>query len=317
MTIFSIPCYCLLWCWHYGWRLIGCQACFRIFHDDILITNHHRFRYWLGAEQATSHYLNLCWFNSLMHECDSLARGTIYFSYHDKTHQNISTLRPKLIRRRIMIHMCSAREFTWLVYLPQNRPVMWNKLVQFDGHIIHMVWRWRHNDMENCPHYWPFASGIHRSPVDSPQSQFCAALKLPFVVGWTKRRVVGGFRRHDAHMTSLMCWCWRWWNGRNWKRGGGKRITRIWCTISSKPDYLTNISRPEAPERSIHYNDVIMGEMASQITRIAKSGADQRKHQSPASLVFVLGIHRWPVNSPHKGPVTRKMFLFDDVIMWQ
>ena len=26
------------------------------------------------------------------------------------------------------------------------------------------------------------------------------------------------------------------------------------------------------------------------------------------------GFHRWPVNSPHKGPVTRKMFPFDDVI---
>ena len=39
------------------------------------------------------------------------------------------------------------------------------------------------------------------------------------------------------------------------------------------------------------------------------------KHQSSASLAFVLGIHRWPVNSPHKGPVTRKMFPFDDVIM--
>ena len=29
----------------------------------------------------------------------------------------------------------------------------------------------------------------------------------------------------------------------------------------------------------------------------------------------VRGIHRWPVNSPHKGPVTRKIFPFDDVIM--
>ena len=36
------------------------------------------------------------------------------------------------------------------------------------------------------------------------------------------------------------------------------------------------------------------------------SGADQRKHQSSASLVFVRGIHRWPVNCPHKWPVTRK-----------
>ena len=45
------------------------------------------------------------------------------------------------------------------------------------------------------------------------------------------------------------------------------------------------------------------------------SGADQRKHQSSASLAFVRGIHRWPVNSPHKWPVTLKMFLLDDVIM--
>ena len=35
------------------------------------------------------------------------------------------------------------------------------------------------------------------------------------------------------------------------------------------------------------------------------SGAVQRKHQCSASLAFVRGIHRWPVNSPHKGPVTR------------
>ena len=70
-----------------------------------------------------------------------------------------------------------------------------------------------------------------------------------------------------------------------------------------------------------HYNDVIMGAMASQITSLTivystvYSRKHQRKHQSSASLAFVRGIHRWPVNSPHKGPVTRKMFPFDDVIM--
>ena len=41
-----------------------------------------------------------------------------------------------------------------------------------------------------------------------------------------------------------------------------------------------------------------------------------KKHQSFASLAFVRGIHRWPVNSLHKEPVTRKMFPFDDVIMY-
>ena len=44
-------------------------------------------------------------------------------------------------------------------------------------------------------------------------------------------------------------------------------------------------------------------------------GADQRKHQSSASLAFVRGIHRWPVNSPHKGSITRKIFPFDEVII--
>ena len=64
-----------------------------------------------------------------------------------------------------------------------------------------------------------------------------------------------------------------------------------------------------------------MSATASQITNltivysIVHSDTDQRKHQSSASLAFVRGIHRGPVNSPHKWPVTRKMFSFDDVIM--
>ena len=71
----------------------------------------------------------------------------------------------------------------------------------------------------------------------------------------------------------------------------------------------------------IHYSDVIMGAMVSQITSLTivyssvYSDTDQRKHQSSVSLAFVRGIHRWPVNSPHNGPVTRKMFPYDDVIM--
>ena len=66
-----------------------------------------------------------------------------------------------------------------------------------------------------------------------------------------------------------------------------------------------------------YYNNVIMSGTASQITGVQIvcsticSGADQRKHENSA---YVRGIHRWPVDFPHKGPVTRKMFLFDDSI---
>ena len=54
--------------------------------------------------------------------------------------------------------------------------------------------------------------------------------------------------------------------------------------------------------------------MASQITGVSivcstvRSGADQRKYQSPVSLAFVMTTHRWPVVSPHIGTVTRKCF---------
>ena len=64
-----------------------------------------------------------------------------------------------------------------------------------------------------------------------------------------------------------------------------------------------------------------MGTIASQITSpttvysTINSDADQRIHQTSASLAFVQGIHRSPVNSPYKWSVTRIMFPFDDVIM--
>ena len=64
-----------------------------------------------------------------------------------------------------------------------------------------------------------------------------------------------------------------------------------------------------------------MGVMASQITSLTivysavYSGTDQREYQNAASLAFVRGIHRGPMNSPQNWPVTRKMFPFDDVIM--
>ena len=86
-----------------------------------------------------------------------------------------------------------------------------------------------------------------------------------------------------------------------------------WYIILKKSNL--QIEFPRCPQTNIlHYSDIIMSAMASHITSIyivcwnVDSGSDQRKHQRPASLAFVCGIHRWQVNSPHKRPVTRKYF---------
>ena len=103
-----------------------------------------------------------------------------------------------------------------------------------------------------------------------------------------------------------------------------RHISQIHCdpiitkSIVSK---IIKINVQTSTSASYHYSYVIMSAMASQITCVWSdystvcSGADQRKHQSSAWLDFVRGIQRGPVNSPHKGPVTRKMFPFDDVIL--
>ena len=111
-------------------------------------------------------------------------------------------------------------------------------------------------------------------------------------------------------------------------------ISRICLNIIGKsPDGLTkevfigveifwwNLSNKLVAFTAIHYNDVIMGVVASQITgvpvvcTVIGSGTNQRKYQTSASLALVKGIHCWPMNSMHKGPVTQKMLPFDEFIM--
>ena len=62
-----------------------------------------------------------------------------------------------------------------------------------------------------------------------------------------------------------------------------------------------------------------MGAMASQITNLlivyTTVIQSQIKKIKSASLAFVWGIHLWPMKSPYKGPVTRKIFPFGYVIM--
>ena len=77
-------------------------------------------------------------------------------------------------------------------------------------------------------------------------------------------------------------------------------ICILWHTIFEAHEFFNFMSTRGRPR---HYSDVRMGTIASQITSltivysIVYSDADQRKHQSSASLAFVRGIHRGPVNS--------------------
>ena len=105
---------------------------------------------------------------------------------------------------------------------------------------------------------------------------------------------------------------------------------KLICVSKSGPwkhaltKFVSTVNDPVEGDQHItvgHYSDIIMSTMASQITGVSIvystvcSGATQRKHQRSTSLAFVRGIHRWPVDSSHKIPVTRKMFPFGDVIM--
>ena len=114
---------------------------------------------------------------------------------------------------------------------------------------------------------------------------------------------------------------------RQWLVTNSASITRTivdFMSIGTKPQgNSTQNTGVFFQEIAVHYCDVIMGTMASLITSLTSVystvhwGADQRKHQSSASLAFVRRSHRWPPNSPHKWPITRKMFPVDDVIMWK
>ena len=98
-----------------------------------------------------------------------------------------------------------------------------------------------------------------------------------------------------------------------------KKLIFYLCSVDSKRLHSVIYCCAQT-NHADNYSDVIMGTMASQITSLTIvysrfiQRAYQRKHQSSASLAFVRGIHRWPMNSPHKGS-NQKMFPFDDVIM--
>ena len=94
-----------------------------------------------------------------------------------------------------------------------------------------------------------------------------------------------------------------------------------WIFFSPSVPEVKGIVNSALYNLPLDYSDVKMSVMVSKITSISIVhsticlGANQRNHQSSTTLAFVRGIRQWPVNPLHKGPVMRKMFPFDYVII--
>ena len=135
-----------------------------------------------------------------------------------------------------------------------------------------------------------------------------------FAFPWNSRGCLIWIFRSAKHLLLVLIMnTWQWYEKyanriRHLYRMHSWPISNNLCAVVGC-DGRAEVQGISMKEKSVcHYNDVIMNAMASQVTSFrvvystVHSDADQRKHQSFASLAFVRGIHRWPVDSPHERP---------------
>ena len=166
------------------------------------------------------------------------------------------------------------------------------------------VIKWKH-----FPRYWPFVRGIHRSPVNSPhKGQWRGALMFTLICarinGWVNNREAGDLRRYRAHYDVIVMVITD-------KEGdwGRKEVVPhmspcficIWKPLTlrwrhNEPDGVSNHQPWDC------LLNCLFRCRSKKIPKLRVTGLCAEN--SPG-----------PVNSPHKRPVTRKMFPFDDVIM--
>ena len=153
------------------------------------------------------------------------------------------------------------------------------------GNVHDDVIKWKH-----LPRYWPFVRGIHRSPVNSPhKGQWRGALMFSLICvwinGWVNNGEADEMRGHRVHhdvtvMLQLDVYFGKWLH---WRHNDHD------CVSNHQPyDCLLNR---------------LFRRKSKKTSKLRVTG-------------LCVGNSPVPVNSPHKGPVTRKMFPFDDVIMW-
>ena len=120
---------------------------------------------------------------------------------------------------------------------------------------------------------------------------------------------------HATHPLMLLIICTKYGKNPSWTVDATGRTLKV----NGQTDRQTD-RRTDRQTGWIQYTppNFVAGGIITSLTIVYStvySGTDQRKHQSSTSLAFVQGTNRSPVNFLHNGPITWKMFPFDDVIM--
>ena len=179
----------------------------------------------------------------------------------------------------------------------------WRKMFRLHDDVI----KWKH-----FPRNWPFLRGIHRSPGNSPhKGQWRGALMISLICvwinDWVNNRKAGDLRRYRGHYDVIVMYTIHM-----------QQFNHTWDNKNASfQSYLCGKGCYNVISLQWRHNgcDGVSNHQPHGCLSIVYWDADQREHESSVPLAFVWGIHRLPVNSPHKWPVTRKIFPSDDVIL--
>ena len=150
------------------------------------------------------------------------------------------------------------------------------------------VIKWKH-----FLRYWPFARGIHGSLVNSPhKNQWRRALMFSLICvwinAWVNNSEASDLIHHRAHYDVIVMSTKRLWSPKKA------------CSLQWRHDERYGVS-----------NHLHLDRLLNRLFR--QRSKKTSKHRVTGLL---MGILRWPMDCPQEGPVTRKMFPFDAVIMW-
>ena len=175
-----------------------------------------------------------------------------------------------------------------IVTSPQHHAI-WNH-GQLDS-IFQQLVQNNNKDKIKSPNYWPFVTGIRRWLKDSPDN---------VSVRWKRHHVMTSSYCEDVRHQCLEC-----------------NFHSAFFYLRRRPDKSDRLNEPllQTSWTSQWHHNERDGVSNHQPHDCLLNRSDQRKHQSSAPLAFVRGIHRGPLKTPHKRPVTRNMTPFDDVFM--